>query len=173
MSALAPGDVIAHEPSWPEARFRITAANASPRAIHVVFLADHASERFFGGDALPDMPIRYSGPSDFVDAVGVAPSIGFDAIAADAQGVARLERWLGEPDLVFVVAEEGDDPALGVLVAHAYRARQISVSGFVQGVSGHRDSWTSDGLRPACSTMLIVNEAGYLSDLLGALGTHG
>lgn len=146
---------------WPEARFRIPAANGSPRTVQVIFLNDADPDVAFCRSRVPRPYVRFSGPADF------RASVGTDAIRPE-----RLERWLATPDLVVIVGDEGNDPALGILAARAYRDRPISISGLIRGRGGSASpgSRTSDALRPLCTTMILVNDTGYLGDLLDALG---
>lgn len=84
----------------------------------------------------------------------------------------RLRDWLGTPDLVLIVGDEADDPALGILAAHEYPSHSITISGLIRrsAVSASNDSSTSNALRPLCSMIVLVNDNGYLDDMLDALG---
>ena len=104
---------------------------------------------------------RFSGPAD------VRASAGPGAKAPEC-----LARWAHKVDLVLIVGDEGDDPAAGVLAARAYRGQPVTISGLIRRRprSALPDSRTSDTLRPLCTTMMLVNDTGYLDDLLDALG---
>jgi hypothetical protein len=146
---------------WPEARFRIRAANASPRTAWVIFLNEADPEVASCRSRGPSPYVRFSGLAD------VRASAGPGAMAPE-----HLAQWVETVDLVLIVGDEGDDPAAGVLVACAYRGRPVTISGLIRRRPGSAlpDSRTSDALRPLCTMMMLVNDTGHLDDLLDALG---
>lgn len=150
-------------PRWPEARFRITAANASRRMISVIYLNDADADVALFRSRAPQPSIAFIGPAD------LHPST-----RADAIGQERVQHCQAKPDLVVIVGEEGDDPTSGIRAAREYRDGNITVSGLIRRRrdAGATDSSTSDALRPFCTTMLLVNDTGYLDDLLDALGVR-
>jgi hypothetical protein len=150
---------------WPEARFRIRAANASPRTARVIFLNGADPEMALCRSRAPSAHVRVSGPAELH--AFAEPGSGFGSTAAE-----RLAQWADPVDLVLIVGDEGDDPAAGVLAARAYRGRSVTISGLIRRRPGtaSTDSRTSDTLRPLCTTMMLVNDTGYLDDLLDALG---
>jgi hypothetical protein len=111
----------------------------------------------------PSSHVRFSGPADF----RASTDPGSGSMAPE-----RLAQWADPVDLVLIVGDEGDDPAAGVLAACAYRGRPVTISGLIRRRPGTAspDSRTSDTLRPLCTTMMLVNDTGYLDDLLDALG---
>ena len=117
----------------------------------------------------PSAHVRVSGPAElhaFAEP-GSGSGFGFGSTAAE-----RLAQWAAPVDLVLIVGDEGDDPTAGVLAARAYRGRSVTISGLIRRRLGtaSTDSRTSDTLRPLCTTMMLVNDTGYLDDLLDALG---
>jgi hypothetical protein len=161
--------------SHPEARFRIRAANSVPRAVRVIALDDDDPEvracRARGAHA----HVEFSGPADF-DA-SMTPHETASArtaqqwIASVDALPARITEWLANPDLVVIVGAEGDNSSLGVMAAEAYRSRGITVSSLIRRrASEPGDARTSDALRPVCSMMVLVDDNGYLDDVLDALG---
>jgi hypothetical protein len=112
-------------------------------------------------------------------AVGACASLGAGGASCVRRAWLRLRlrldsgrTWVDPVDLVLIVGDEGDDPAAGVLAARAYRGRSVTISGLIRRRPGtaSTDSRTSDTLRPLCTTMMLVNDTGYLDDLLDALG---
>jgi hypothetical protein len=160
---------------YPEARFRIRAPNSVPRAVRVIALDDDDPEVRACHVRGVREHVVFSGPADFDAAM--APSETGSArtaqqwIASVDSLPARITEWLANPDLVVIVGAEGDNPSLGVMAAEAYRSRGVTVSSLIRrraGVPG--DTLTSDALRPVCSMMVLVDDSGYLDDLLDALG---
>jgi hypothetical protein len=148
---------------WPEARFRIRAANASPRTARVIFLNEADPEVALCRSRAPSSNVSFCGPAEIRASAGAG---------AHATPPVRLPQWADKVDLVLIVGEEGDDPAAGMLAARAYRGRTVSISGLIRRRPGcaPADSRTSDTLRPLCTTMMLVNDTGYLGDWLDALG---
>ncbi len=172
-----------HRQSWPEARYRIEAANALPRRIRVVFLDDDDPDVALCRLQPRHANVEFSGPAAFLAATGMTPAVALAelgaGVPADGGGRVpvpddRLDAWRGVPDLVVIVGGDADDPALGMLAARLYRRETVSVSGLFRiaaaPVAGAARS--SDTLRTLCSTMLLVNDIGYLDDLLQALATR-
>lgn len=161
-------------PPWPEARFRIAAANASPRTIRVVCLNDADADVALCRARAVHRHVHFSGPAEFRASTGLEPAQALDGAAAQRLAPERLAQWLATPDLVVVTGAEHDDPTLGIVAAQAYRGRPISVAGLIRadGARAAAGPQASDTLRPWCSTMLLVNGTGYLDDLLEALGTR-
>ncbi|WP_250516295.1 hypothetical protein [Caballeronia sp. INDeC2] len=153
-----------------EVRFRVRAPNSAPRRIRVIALSDDDAEvRRCAERALADV--------QFVRASELAALLQTEG--ADAASILRRSdvntsasnAWLGAPDLVVIAGCEGDDAQAGAIAAKAYRNRGITVSGVV-GPAGDRRSAarTADQLRPHCTMLILPVSAGYLDDLLAALG---
>ncbi|WP_244158484.1 hypothetical protein [Caballeronia fortuita] len=98
---------------------------------------------------------------------------------ADAASILRsvdantsaLNAWLGTPDIVVIAGREGDDAQAGAVAAKAYRSRGVTVSGVIGAGDDERArTGTADMLRPHCTMLILPVGAGYLDDLLAALG---
>jgi ABC-type transport system involved in cytochrome c biogenesis permease component len=153
-----------------EVLFRIQTPNSAPRHIRVIALTDDDTEV---------ANCRAYADVEFVHASEFAALLqGPDASAeldADA-----FETWLGTPDIVVIAAREGDNASAVAVAAHAYRRRGVTVSVVVNPVvdpvvdpsdgNGHA---TADSLRPYSTMMVRPTRAGYLQDLLAALGATG
>lgn len=153
-----------------EVRFRVRAPNSAPRCIRVIALTDgdaevrrcaeraHADVQFMRASELAAL-LQTEG----TDAASILRSVDANTSALNA--------WLGTPDLVVIAGREGDDALAGAVAAKAYRSRGVTVSGVV-GPSEHvhKPSVTSDLLRPHCTMLILPVSAGYLEDLLAALG---
>jgi hypothetical protein len=153
-----------------EVRFRVRAPNSAPRRIRVIALTDddaevrrcaeraHADVQFVRASELAALL-----QTDGSDAASILRSVDANTSALDA--------WLGTPDIVVIAGREGDDAQAGAVAAKAYRSRGVTVSGVV-GPSGaaHTKTITADLLRPHCTMLILPVSAGYLEDLLAALG---
>ncbi|SAK45042.1 hypothetical protein AWB80_00835 [Caballeronia pedi] len=157
-----------HAPS--EARFRVRAPNSAPRRIRVIALTDDDAEvRRCAERARADVQfVRASElaallQTEGADAASILRSVDANTSAFNA--------WLGTPDLVVIAGREGDDAQAGAVAAQAYRSRGVTVSGVV---GPSRDelacAGTADLLRPHCTMLILPVSAGYLDDLLAALG---
>lgn len=159
----------------PEARFRIRAANSVPRAVRVIMLDDDDTEVRACRAHSARSHVVFTGLADFDASMTPRET---DAVRTARQWLAsvdalpvRIAAWLANPDLVVIVGTEGDDPSLGVMAAEAYRHRGITVSSLIRRrAAAPTDASTSDALRSLCSMMVLVDESGYLNDLLDALG---
>ncbi|WP_321797982.1 hypothetical protein [Caballeronia sp. J97] len=98
---------------------------------------------------------------------------------ADAASILRsvdantsaLDAWLGAPDLVVIAGREGDDAQAGAVAAKAYRSRGVTVSGVIgPSDDDNKRAGTAELLRPHCTMLILPVSAGYLEDLLAALG---
>jgi hypothetical protein len=142
-----------------EVRFRIQSPNSAPRHIRVIALTDNDTEV---------TNCRAYADVEFVRASEFAALLqGSDASAeldADA-----YETWLGTPDIVVIAAREGDDASAVAVAARAYRGRGVTVS-VVINPSDSNGHVTADSLRPYSTMMVRPTRAGYLQDLLSALG---
>jgi hypothetical protein len=80
-----------------------------------------------------------------------------------------LNEWLGMPDTVVISGREGDDAQAIAVAAKRYRMNGITVS-VVISPSEKKSNSTADILRPYSTMMVLPTNAGYLDDLLSALG---
>jgi hypothetical protein len=142
-----------------EVRYRIQTPNAAPRRIRVIALADDDTE-IANCHAYSDV--------EFVRASELAALLqGLDS--ASGVNPDTLDRWLGSPDIVVFAGREGDDASAAANAARAYRSRGVTVS-VVISPSGNKAHLTADSLRPYATMMVLPTRAGYLDDLLSALG---
>lgn len=153
-----------------EVRFRVRSPNSAPRRIRVIALTnDDAEVRRCIERAHADVQfVRASEFAALLQTEGTdAPSI----LRSVDTNTSALNAWLGTPDLVVIAGREGDDAHAGAVAAKAYRSRGVTVSGVVGpcDTDGKRTD-TADLLRPHCTMLILPVSAGYLEDLLAALG---
>jgi hypothetical protein len=142
-----------------EVRYRIQTPNSSPRRIRVIALTDNDPE-VASCRAYADVEVAMA--SDFARlSQGSDANAGLDHDA--------LNEWLGTPDTVVIAGCEGDDAQAIALAAKTYRMNGVTVS-VVISPSDRRSNSTADTLRPYSTMMVLPTKAGYLSDLLSALG---
>jgi hypothetical protein len=153
-----------------EVRFRVRAPNSAPRRIRVIALTnDDAEVRRCVERAYADVQfVRASELAALLQTEGTDAASILRRVDANTSA---LNAWLGTPDLVVIAGREGDDAQAGAVAAKAYRSRGVTVSGVV-GPSEHDDkpNATADLLRPHCTMLILPVSAGYLEDLLAALG---
>jgi hypothetical protein len=148
-------------PTPSEVRYRIRTPNSSPRRIRVISLTDNDPEV---ANCRTYADVEFSKASDF--AVLLQRPDGRPGLNPDA-----LDEWLGLPDTVVISGCEGDDAQAIAVAAKMYRTSGVTVS-VVISPSGKKSNSTADTLRP-CSTMMVLPaKAGYLDDLLSALGAQ-
>jgi len=142
-----------------EARYRIRTPNSVPRRIRVIALADDDTEM---------ENCRLYADVECVRASELAALLQRSDAASEGHP-ATLDAWLGQPDIVVIAGREGDDASLVATAARAYRSRGVTVS-VVISPSESRANRTADALRPYATMMVLPTQAGYLDDLLSALG---
>jgi hypothetical protein len=144
-----------------EVRYRIRTPNSSPRRIRVIALTDSDPEvekcRTYAD-------VEFSKASDF--AVLLQRAGAGAGSNPDAPG-----EWLGLPDIVVISGREGDDARSIAVAAKMYRVNGVTVS-VVLSPSRERSNSTADTLRPYSTMMVLSAKAGYLNDLLSALGAQ-
>ena len=142
-----------------EVRYRIQTPNSSPRRVRVIALTDHDSEvakcRTYAN-------VEFSRASDFAELLQCPETNA--GLNPDA-----LNEWLGTPDTVVISGREGDDAQAIAVAAKTYRMNGVTVS-VVISPSGKKSNRTADPLRPYSTMMVLPTNAGYLDDLLSALG---
>jgi hypothetical protein len=163
--------------AWPEARFRISASNASPRSVRVIFLSDNDVDVLLSRARGVRPHVVFSGPADFRALMGRSvPGAGAEATTSmNPDDLKHLRAWLATPDLVVIVGGEDDDPGLGILAANEYRRQSVTISGLIRRTQGAASTHSStsnasNALRPLCSMIVLVNDSGYLDEMLDALG---
>ncbi|MFM0342217.1 hypothetical protein [Paraburkholderia fungorum] len=142
-----------------EVRYRIQAPNSSPRRIRVIALTDNDPEV---ANCRTYADVEFSMASDF-SALLQCSDVGAD-LNRDA-----LNEWLGMPDTVVISGREGDDAQAIAVAAKTYRMNGVTVS-VVISPCGKKSNSTADLLRPYSTMMVLPTKAGYLDDLLSALG---
>ncbi|MFL9906490.1 hypothetical protein [Paraburkholderia sp. RL17-337-BIB-A] len=165
----------------PEARFRIRAANSTPRLVRVVALREHDDEtraalRAYGSN------VQLSSASELAALLGIG--IGgmqrHDWPRKMNAASGAIATWLGAPDLAIIVGREGDDATAAALAAQTWRRLGVTVSAVLRPASVHpaqtgnatatSRSHTADLLRPWCTMVVLASSSDYLGDLLDALG---
>jgi hypothetical protein len=142
-----------------EVRYRIQTPNSSPRRVRVIALTDNDPEV---ANCRTYANVEFSKASDFAALLRCSDA---DAGAnPDA-----LNEWLGTPDTVVISGREGDDAQAIAVAAKTYRMNGVTVS-VVISPSGKKANRTADMLRPYSTMMVLPTTAGYLDDLLSALG---
>jgi hypothetical protein len=167
----------------PEARFRIRAANSTPRLVRVVALGEHDDEtraalRAYGSN------VQLSTASELTALLGIGIGIGgmqrHDWPREMNAASGAIATWLGAPDLAIIVGREGDDATAAALAAQTWRRLGVTVSAVLRPASAHpaktgnataiSRSHTADLLRPWCTMVVLASSSDYLGDLLDALG---
>jgi hypothetical protein len=142
-----------------EVRYRIQTPNSSPRRIRVIALTDNDPEV---------ASCRTYADVEFVMASELALlSQGSDANADLAPET--LSEWLGTPDTVVISGRDGDDAQAIAVAAKTYRMNGVTVSVVIR-PSNRKSNSAADALRPYSTMMVLPTKAGYLYDLLSALG---
>ncbi|RZF25199.1 hypothetical protein EVC45_34905 [Paraburkholderia sp. UYCP14C] len=142
-----------------EVRYRIQTSNSSPRRIRVIALTDNDPEV---ASCRTYADVEFSMASDFAALLQCSD--------ADADlNPEALDEWLGTPDTVVIAGREGDDAQAIAVAAKRYRMNGVTVS-VVISPSGKASGSTADTLRPYSTMMVLPTNAGYLDDLLSALG---
>ncbi|MBN3846681.1 hypothetical protein G3N58_07530 [Paraburkholderia sp. Ac-20342] len=142
-----------------EVRYRIQTPNSSPRRIRVIALTDNDPEV---ASCRTYADVEFAMASDLA-----ALSQSSDA-SADLDSEV-LSEWLGTPDTVVISGRDGDDARAMAIAARTYRMHGVTVS-VVISPSDRKSNSTADMLRPYSTMMVLPTKAGYLDDLLSALG---
>jgi hypothetical protein len=153
-----------------EVRFRVRSPNSAPRRIRVIALTDDDAEvRRCAGHAHAD--VHFARASELAALLQTEGTDAASILRSVDANTAALNAWLGTPDLVVVAGREGDDAQAGAVAAKAYRSRGVTVSGVIGPRDNHSErAGTADLLRPHCTMLILPVSAGYLDDLLVALG---
>ncbi|MBP0592151.1 hypothetical protein J8I87_20945 [Paraburkholderia sp. LEh10] len=159
----------------PEVRFRVRAANSSPRQVRVVALSALDDElrvcaTKYGSN------VRVSCASELASIIGARDPQAGDWTQAMNVASDAVAGWLGSPDLAIIVGTEGDDPRAAAFAAQAWCRRGVTVSAVLRPFAHHTRSEaagcarTADALRPWCTMLVLASDNDYLVDLLDALG---
>lgn len=169
----------------PETRFRVRAANSTPRLVRVVALREHDDETRAALCAYGSN-VQFSSTSELAALPGIGIDIGNGGMRRHdwpremnaASGA--IATWLGAPDLAIIVGREGDDATAAALAAHTWRKLGVTVSAVLRPACAHpagtrnataiRRTHTADLLRPWCTMVVLASSSDYLGDLLDALG---
>jgi hypothetical protein len=146
-------------PTPSEERYRIQTPNSSPRRIRVIALTDNDPEV---ASCRTYADVEFAMASDFA-----VLSQGSDANTGPNPDA--LNEWLGTPDTVVISGRDGDDAQAIAVAAKTYRMNGVTVS-VVISPSDRKSNSTADTLRPYSTMMVLPTKAGYLDDLLSALG---
>ena len=153
-----------------EMRFRVRAPNSAPRRIRVIALTDDDAEvRRCAERAHAD--VQFARASELAALLQTEGADAASILRSVDANTAALNAWLDAPDLVVIAGRDGDDASAGAVAAKAYRSRGVTVSGVIGPADDVRHrAGTADLLRPHCTMLILPVSAGYLEDLLAALG---
>jgi hypothetical protein len=158
-----------------EARFRVQAANSSPRAITVIALdaAGEAVIRRLAADGWTHATFLTAATRDAPDADGGVPPASADHALADLAGAPRsLSDEVSASDLVVLVAGPGGHAQTASLVGQACSLRRVMTTGFLVSVASTSEnelSKTLAQLRPWSLMLVIANSDDYIGDMMTAL----
>ncbi|MEA3088170.1 MAG: hypothetical protein QOC89_5867 [Paraburkholderia sp.] len=167
----------------PETRFRVRAANSTPRLVRVVALCERDDETRAAISAYGSN-VQFSSASELAALLGIDIGNG---------GMRRPDRPRdlntpsgaiatspGAPDLAIIVGREGDDATAAALAAQTWRRLGVTVSAVLRpacapaagtgNAKAIRRTHTADLLRPWCTMVVLASSSDYLGDLLDALG---
>jgi hypothetical protein len=165
-----------------EARYRIEAPNAQPRAVKVIAL-DAVSEAvvkrlaqlswnrasFLTASAF--LPSRSGQPADRSTGHGVTFSM--PGWLSDLAGRTKnLIDEIASADLVVMIATAGENAQAGSLIGEACGARHVMTTGLVLGTAAASDaalSKTLAQLRPYAMMLVAAGDEDYIEDMLVAL----
>jgi hypothetical protein len=158
--------------SGAEARFRIDAANSTPRHVKVVAL-DRVSEA-----VIASLAGRHWNNASFFTAsvfAGVPPEQGFSMQGWLADLAGRTRDLIGEidsADLVVMVAAAGENAQAAALIGEACSLRRVGTTGLIlsgPSVTDDMLSKTLAQLRPWSLMLVIAEGEDYIEDMLHAL----
>ena len=151
-----------------DTRHRVQYPNSRPRAIKLIGLGAGGGRM---ADEIAERGLRH------VQAIGAGAARNAEASSAEmlqtlADENGEIGRAIRAADMVFVVAREGDHVALARAVGQMAHERGVLVTGIlIQGSdSGVLPDVTLNALRGACDMLVIVSDADYVAEMLGALG---
>jgi hypothetical protein len=158
-----------------EARFRVQAANSTPRAISVIAL-DVAGEavvrRLAAGGwrhATFLTTVSHGQPGDAGNLSHASTDVALTDLAGQIRNVAAE---VEAADLVVFVAGPGGHASSAPAIGEACSLRRVMTTGFVVGVSSaseHALSSTLAQLRPWSGMVVIARSDDYIDDMMAAL----
>jgi hypothetical protein len=172
--ALAPHTSTAEQAH--EVRFRIGAANSTPRRVRIVALDDHDEEirTVIGAYG---QNVKLSSAAELTALLGTTSMQDSDWPRAMNAASGAISTWLDAPDLVIIVGREGDEALIAALAAQTWNRRGVTVSAVLRPAPAHPAGAlsaprlrTADLLRPWCTMLVHADSHEYLGDLLNALG---
>ena len=154
-----------------DTRHRVDYPNSRPRAIKLIGLGEGGGRiaESVAGHGLRHVQAIAAGGARSGSASG-DPATMLQAIA-DENG--EIGRAIREADMVFVVAQEGDNVALAPAIGQMAHAKGVLVTGMlIQGREAERPlpDGTLNALRSAADMLVMVSDADYVTEMLGALG---
>ena len=145
-----------------EARYRIQAPNATPRAITVIAL-----------DARSEAVVRRSANGPWSHATCLTASANLDGCLSDLAGRSKdLMDEVERADLVVMVATPGGHAEAASIIGQACRLERVTTTALVVGATSASDEAVSDTLgqvRPWALMVVIANPDDYIDDMLVAL----
>ena len=143
-----------------EARFRVQAPNAGPRAVKAIAL-----------DAAGEAVLRRLAGAGWTNATFLTASAS-DALSDLAGNRRNVADEVDTADLVVFVAGPGGEAHGAAIIGAACSRRRVTTTGFLVGVASASDdalSKTLAQLRPWSLMVVIANSDDYIDDMLTAL----
>lgn len=152
-----------------DTRHRVSYPNSRPRAIKLIGLGEGGGRI---AEAVAERGMRH------VQAIAAggsrsAPSDPAGMLQTIADEGSEIGRAIRGADMVFVIAEDGDNVALAPAIGQMAHEKGVLVTGMlIQG----RDAGaavpddTLNALRSASDMLVMVSDTDYVAEMLGALG---
>lgn len=154
-----------------DTRHRISYPNSRPRAIKLIGLGDGGGRI---AQAIAGRGLQY------VEAIaagggrsGGGSSDSTGMLQAMADEGSEIGRAIREADMVFVVAHDGDNVSLAPAIGQMAHEKGVLVTGMLiqeHDVGSHVPDGTLNALRSASDMLVMVSDAEYVAEMLGALG---
>lgn len=152
-----------------DTRHRVSYPNSRPRAIKLIGLGEGGGRI---AESITERGMRHvqaiaaggarSGQAD--------PAAMLQAIADEGSEIGRAIR---SADMVFVIAQEGDNVALAPAIGQMAHEKGVLVTGMLiqpRDVGTHVPDSTLNALRSASDMLVMVSDTEYVAEMLGALG---
>lgn len=151
-----------------DTRHRIPYPNSRPRAIKLIGLGE-------GGGKIVEAIVEHG--MKHVQAIAAGGPRTPEATSTNMlQTIADENSEIGHAvrsaDMVFVVARDGDNVALAPAIGQMAHDKGVLVTGIYihQDAAKELPDATLDALRTACDMLVMVSDAEYVAEMLGALG---
>lgn len=154
-----------------DTRHRVSYPNSRPRAIKLIGLGEGGGRI---AESIAARGLRHVEAIAAGGSRGSAVSAGstdrLQAIAAEGSEIGRAIR---EADMVFVVAQDGDNVALAPAIGQMAHGKGVLVTGMLiqeRDAGSHVPDSTLNALRSASDMLVMVTDTEYVAEMLGALG---